>query len=359
MDLRIGLLLISLLVTASSQAKECSGGADGPGPMVLQTESLPLDTGESIREFTFWEKGNGLFFRGESNQLFSMSLDSGKPFSLTTLNRPLSRVIDSRGEYLLADNDSWLFSIRSGEWVNYVVPERPPGSPLIHLFWHREHLYSVVLGEEGYGRQKVHLYKYRPGDRTARIVCRSHTLPKDERYEIASGHQWPNVAFYRVETKQRGKSLLKIFEIDASRDKFLGMDWFCSFNGVDWHSWYVEGPVESVHRFGYLNGLAVKIKHPTKSLLWADRKRCRYFDIGDESTMAPNYLKPILFTWSETKGASLLFLDKSKRGDILPPGSTIKGIRERDLWLTSDMKRLFMAPLLPDNSRLLVQIGLF
>ena len=330
------------------RTSRCAPGDAGPKPFEDISSQLShnmaiFGTQGGIQEFTLAPSNQAVFYRNDASAIYAMDIDGDSQQYITDSQFPLSSVFDSRERFLLSQGEGWGYELRSNNWIHFLQAPQP----VEHLFWNRDSLgrdWVYSLSTEKTETDTIyHFYRSAPGMQEGTEFCTVKNL------EIATGHRYPYVFFYRTVPSSKGP-LLSELDLDLrSCHVALQTDFLDP----------LVGPVVSMHRFDVLNSVAVQVDHPTKNLLWYRISQgCDYFDISKLRPTIPNERLPILSTWSKDTGFSLVFLNEAKKATLFSHRS-FEDLRPRDVALTNDARQLIVSPLFNrERTRPLIRVGL-
>ena len=330
------LFFSALLLTATAGSHvDRSCGGDGPRPLSdisAHGNLSPVKTDKAIQEFVLWPRKGEVVYRTVDNELYvgTQRLSDGP--------RPLSMLVDPAERYLLALAEPWLLdSDTSKGWAPY----RTQSVSLTHVFWARNQvLYDAATPKDAAGNEYLVITAYRPGQPSALPVCPRFRWRPGQGLRLGHGHEYPGVFLYRVVKMPRGNRL-SMFSLDVTT---------CRFKDMGTYTHFIQGEVQSVHRFEPLKSVAVKIDHPTMNLLWDPPAGCRYYDIGNRVPIFPSYSKPWLATWDKSRGFDLIDLNGQNRAQMLKD-APFEDLRADDVKLAADGKTLVIAPKRRDDNQ--------
>jgi len=328
----------------------CGGGDSGPKPLAdishtFDAQVAGIPTEGSVEQFLFSEKDNAIIYRNEFNEI-SKTVNFTSSTKLTQSGTPLSRLSGYGGRYLAAEAAPWVFDRKYSRWHNYKLDARP----FRHLFFDNHSLYSMSSRIDAKNNQIFTVFRYDVGTAEAKPVGNSLISPPGQHLTMAEGHGYPYVYFYRVEQFPTTKRI-SFYRLDLRTFLFL--------SPLSEYTRDITGPVKKAHIFSGMGAFAVEVDHPTQNLLW-DHKGCRYFN-SEGTPLVLNYNQPVVATWSDFKGLSLIYLDKEAQAHISPApiyGHSMRGLLQEDVWLANDGKRLFLAPRFDWGPRWLLKMTL-
>ena len=342
--------IVALNLSIAGTQNRCGGDGSGPKPLAditttFQSEIKGIPTQGSPEEFLFSEKDNSVIYRNEFAEIMQ-TMHFQSSVKLTESGKPLSRLIGGKGRYLAAEAAPWVYDRKLHRWYNYSLDARP----FRHIFFNGDALYSISSRVDVGGNQIYQVFKYSIGDTKAVPVCKALIMKPGEHVTLAEGHLHPNVYFYRTFDDAEGKKI---------RFYTLNLGALCDFLSIEEYTREIAGPVKRAHIFsGMKSAFAVEVDHPEKNLLW-DYKGCRYFHTeGRPLILNDSY--PMIATWSEEKGMSLVYLEKESQAHLppMPTGYTVRGLYQEDISMADDGVRLFLAPRFDWGARWLLQMTL-
>lgn len=347
------MILLSSLVfiphtPASAIQVECIGNG-GPKPLIVSSsprELRPIQTAGSIQEFTFWENSNLLLYRNDWNGLYDAHPDCGLPRYYGPLQDPLSRVVDSAERFLLVENQPRVRDLTLPNWYSFGAP-----TPLRHLFWHKNFLYSASLITRPDHWQELQILRYKPGAQKAATVCQPLYFEKNEKVQLAEGHAYPYVYFYNTSPQNDGSHTLTMYALNIG----MNLPILCGLFNLDGITWKMPAPIKNVHKFPTSQAILIEADHPEKRLWWAPKEKCGWVNTGPATVMVTNHRLPLIFLWSSGEGLSLYDLKENKSTQLLSSNEidreSIASIHPSNLFLTSDARRLYLAPLLESDGK--------
>jgi len=349
--IRILLLVAVAAMNATAVSETRCGGGDGPKPLAdisttFEASVKGISTQGSVQEFLFSERDNAVIYRNEEGGIFKNGL-TGPSTKIAESGTPMSRLTSDRQRYLAAESTPWVYDRKYQRWYNYKLDARP----FRHLFFDNNSLYSVSASYDAKNNQKFTVYRYDVGGTVAQPVCYSLQSPPGQHLTLAEGHSYPWAYLYRTFNSPTGKKI-----------SFYGLNVgnLCAIKPFDDYTRDISGPVKRAHVFPEIGNqtFAVEVDHPTHNLLW-EHNGCRYFHT-DGQALVLSYRHPIMATWSEDKGMSLIYLDRESQAHLppLPSGRSMRGLLPEDVWLADDAKRLFLAPRYDWGPRWLLQMTL-
>lgn len=346
----VGLAVI--LLSSVSQADvervpRCSGG-DGPHPLVDVSADVSsfisvIPTGRGIREFALTPENNEIVFRQDNQNIFVSSTSdlSILPKMLTSSAKELDHFTAPQARFLTAKNAPWLFDRAQNYWLK-LLPEE---NNFTHLFWKEASLYSYATRKVPNSHlNEYRIYRYQSGIQSAQRICKVRNV------QLAMGHHYPYVHFYRTEPSPIG-SLLEVLQLDVTK---------CAFTKEIVFQAPIEGTVLEVHRFDSLNATLVRTNHSSTNLMWqTSRQGCRYFDLHGATPLVFNYHTPMIASFSRELGLRLVDLSLRKMTQLFPMGVEL-GLSAEHLALSNNGKFLYLSPLneMKSQSRSLLRLDL-
>lgn len=343
-------VLVALNATAAVGTR--CGGGDGPKPLADISHTFEADikgvpTLGDVQEFLFSERDNAILYRNERNEVLKTNVPAGPSLKLTESGLPLSRLTSYRERYIAAEAAPWVFDRKQQRWYSYKLDARP----FRHLFFDGDSLYSISSKYDEQNNQTFTVYRYDVGNASAIQTCFSLQSPPGQHLTLAEGHKFPWAYLYRTDGPATSK-FISFFALNVSSN--------CKVQPLDGYTREISGPVKRAHVFPEIGNktFAVEVDHPTHNLLW-EHNGCRYFHTDGEALVL-SYRQPIIATWSDQKGMSLIYLDRESQAHLppLPSGRLARGLLPEDVWLADDAQRLFLAPRYDYGARWLLQMTL-
>ncbi|NBX93492.1 MAG: hypothetical protein EB078_01930 [Proteobacteria bacterium] len=372
-------LLIATLVFLNSAAQaipltsvKCMGG-DGPNPLTDVSDNLGigvevLPTEGSVQEFLFWSNKQTVAYRNDYGRIYSLPLRGGRQIHLANSRNPLSSIKDDnnrflslRGRATVLDTESSPLMWRS--WPHY--------REIKHLYWHRflgrESLFSVGASFYRPRQQQIEVLSF--SSRGIKPHICNLIAPQGQIFYLGEGHVYPYVFLYTIK-KTGDNTQVNYFNIQIEGE-LLGKP-TCLLYKSGQYSTVIPGNVTEVYQFpelmeGNHNMFVVKSDHPEKNFLWDDGTYgCRYYQFGEREPMVLNPRQPILTTWDDQDGLSIIYPRKTLDGQPLILrllGNKLMGpVRKEHMVLSDDGRQLFVAARLKDpkegRNRKLIRIEL-
>lgn len=353
-------LLLALIVCArlasAIPAGRCGGGDDGPKPLadfsdIFHADVKDVPTQGAVEEFLYLEHEQSIVYRNTKRDIHKLSSLGSTP--LTQSGQPLSRLTDEKNRYLASDAAPWVFDMKKGIWYNYQIDARP----FRHLFFHGSSLYSISSRIGPDNTQYMNVYEYKVGDTAAHRICRTIEAPAGQHYILAEGHSYPEVYLYRMRPTTQGCFFVTFYSMDIG---FL-----CGISGLGHYTREIAGEAKSAHMFRDLKSLAVEVDHPTNNLLWDTKEGegWRYYDINGLKPYVLNFKKPVIATWDQKEGMSLIYLDAAKKTKVNKVMQTygygpIEELLPQDVWMPNIGNRLLISPLFETGTRWMLDLTL-
>jgi hypothetical protein len=337
--------LLSLCLPAiGAVAKECGG--DGPTPIIHENVTpkyQQMSTMGSILEYSVSDATNEVFYRTDGKEIYKSAIGSTKSNKVTDSPYVLSRVMHKKGNYLVTEGDAYIWNLATSKaWEAMTLSTTVPVTP---LYWESDLLYSVREEDDNFGTPSWHVQKYKAGDAYSNRVC-GFIPAKGYGYELAGGHHFPYVYFYKTSSAVGG-TLLTLYRFDTRT---------CFMNTLATYTKPISGNIKWVHWFTGSNTIAVATDHPTKNLLYDQGKGiCSYFDLGGDEPVITNPRMPVVAVVRSDNSADLIHLQTGKKNDLSTTSNYYSNTRLQDFYLTNDGKNLFVAPE-SGGTRELVQI---
>jgi len=328
------------LTLAEATPTRCAGG-DGPKPLadisnLFHLKVKALDTPSTLQEFLIWEKRNLLVYRDVSGDVKGLPLHphphvAPHEMLMTKVSQPLSRLVDPAERYLVSTGDRiWVYDTWGYGWSNAVQKKN-----VEPLYWAKDRKKKVQVlvshsVETGINGAEIHQFFVNTPGETA-IAPRCSIQLKDNGWKAARGAMDPYFYFYSVtKVDDRWQVILQPFNVLSCR-----LEKGTIYGGIRY-------PVQEVLYFGALGAIAVKVDHPTESLLWWSPQGCGYFDVGGVSPLVPNFSLPILMSWKAGSSLQIIYPEKSEKVEVLK-GLPLQKVSEKDLWISKDATKLFIS----------------
>lgn len=320
---------------ASAQAARISvprcGGGGGPHPLSDISELFPsstkiIETDEGVKEFTFSEKRQTLYYRTDSNRVIERPL-AGKATELGKSVFPLGRVMDENSLFFTAKGMPIITARDPFQWRIFQVDQ---SKSFGHVFFEKGELYSQDIPTEW--KNQTNIYRYRPFSGAAHKQCLiTNLIP-------ASGNQFPYMYYYSVRFTSAGQ-IVTVYDIDVRT---------CKITHEVEFSDPILSTIRSVHKFADLRGIAIEVDHPTKNIMWyQDGVGCDFYNLNaSKQTFGSrlrvlNYKSPWMASFSSRDGLSLVNFALQNRARI-PSILSVQDVSY--VYMTENGDRLYLNP---------------
>lgn len=346
---------VFLFISSLAVGSPLRCGGDGPKPVTnispnFEYRTDVIDAYGGVKEFVRMPQRDLMAYRNSRDELRVVSTNPsnyGQQNFLTMSHSPLAPIVDEKERFLLTSGVGFLFDIMV---PNYAY-QYSKATDLEPLYWNRNSLTSVRVSKDLPGKRTFETFHYNLG-RGGMVRGCVFTELNDEALSLVKGQSWPEIEFYSTVPLTGGGFALNryTFSLRTCLPVLSKTERLAD----------VRAPVTSVHHMTDGN-YAIHVDAPRENLLWMTNGTCRYFDLGNENVMVPNFDYNILATAPKGMGVILYFMeagDQAKMAQIFG-GLPIDNIRERDLALSDGGTRLFVSPQFEnEKSRWLFQVML-
>lgn len=302
-----------------------------------------VKTGNLVKDFLIWENASKMVYHSEVGDVRSYDLkNSSEQFIDYPIKTSLSQVTDPEERFLLEEHggrmkDTW----KSSGWKTIY----PPGYRILqHAFWNQRKLYSVFQPHT-FDRSFLGVFSYDANTSTGRSCYVG--VKAGETLEIAEGHQYPYIYFYK-QTPVNDGFHLETYRVNVSQP----LNKICSLQKIQGYLDPIPGRVLKFSHYPAIGGNIMQIDHPKKKLLW-DRgvKECFFYNTQDRNIYPLMSNMPVVATWKPGEGLGILNAQSSR-------ATLLKGVGQlpifgKNLWLTKNAQTLYVAqrvdPQAPDN----------
>ncbi len=343
----VGFIAASNLIFASPiKMAVCPG--EGPGPLALSdiSSELPvpqaMPTEGSIKDFNIAEKKGALYYRNDREVVYEMDLNSQKNKFLTASGLPLSKMIDSRGRYLMTEKFHFLFDTFNTQLGWKYLGHLEENTSVTPLYWRRmlgNDVYFEVVNwrDKESAKQNLTVYSWSQGKWSSN-TCDLKGIKGTVR--LGEGHFFPNVFLYETQNAGENETTLRLWNIHINAPIFK-----CVPSLAYSYVHKIPGRVKSVSQFAGSKMFAVRTTDPERNLIWtnkSDNKGCRYFNFGERESFVMNHHNPAIAAWGPNDGFTLIYPNEQKRAQIFP-GSQYFPLTQNDVWMNSNGNTLIGA----------------